>query len=98
MDGVKDDSRGRNERAVPPCPRCGTALNVRRSRRFEAGTWTCRYCRFKFWARQVAHDRERVIAEAEEIRRGRGVTVERPETLPPQNLAAEEFVVGGRHA
>jgi ribosomal protein L37AE/L43A len=65
--GGKDDSRGRYERAVPPCPRCGTALNVRRSRRFEPGTWTCRFCRFEVWKRQVLHDRERVLAEAEEI-------------------------------
>jgi ribosomal protein L37AE/L43A len=50
----------------PPCPRCGTNLNVRRVPPLVRG-WTCRWCRFEVWRRDVELQTRRTLAEAEKI-------------------------------
>jgi hypothetical protein len=51
----------------PICPRCGTNLNVRRVP-FVRG-WSCRWCLFENWRRDVELQTRRALDEAERITR-----------------------------
>jgi hypothetical protein len=53
----------------PPCPRCGTALNVRPQWR-GSPLWRCGWCAFSIWATLIERQMARVVAEANEIARG----------------------------
>jgi hypothetical protein len=54
--------------SLPSCPRCGTALNVHPSP-LNPNLWSCRWCAWEFHVRQIEHDRQSVIREAERITR-----------------------------
>jgi hypothetical protein len=52
---------------APVCPRCRTNINVRHVPWLRG--WSCRWCAFENWRRQLEHDVARVLAEAERILR-----------------------------
>jgi hypothetical protein len=52
---------------APECPRCRSNVNVRHVP-WVSG-WSCRWCAWELWWRQLEHDLARVLAEAERITR-----------------------------
>jgi hypothetical protein len=50
---------------APVCPRCGTNVNGRHVP-FVRG-WSCRFCVFEFWRRDVELQMRRAVEEAERI-------------------------------
>ena len=52
---------------APECPRCKSAINVRHVPWLRG--WSCRWCAFENWRRQLELDVARLLAEAERITR-----------------------------
>jgi hypothetical protein len=54
----------------PPCPRCGTSINVRRGLPWlQPESWSCRYCLFEVWKADVLEQTRRLEAELGRILR-----------------------------